>query len=157
MIIKKDKMGKIKNNKTKKSKMTWIIFALLSAIFAAMVAIFGKIGIQKIDSSTATMIRAGVMFLFLVIILLVMNKMNFSNIDSKAIMWIVFAGISGALSWLFYFMALKMGNASGVASIDRLSVVFVLVFAILFLGEKLTLYKGIGAALITAGAILMIL
>ncbi len=134
-----------------------MIFALLSAVFAALVAIFGKIGIQKIDSSTATMIRAGVMFLFLVLVLAVMRKFNFSNIDAKAIFWIVLAGISGALSWLFYFLALKMGDASRVASIDRLSVVFVLIFAILFLGEKLTLYKGIGAALIAVGAVLMIL
>jgi len=151
-------MEKIKKTKKKNAKMEhWIIFALLSAVFAALVAIFGKLGIQKVDSGTATVIRAGVMFIFLVIVLFLMKSYNFSNIDNKAIFWIVLSGIAGALSWLFYFLALKMSEASRVASLDRLSVVFVLIFAVLFLQEKLTLYKGIGAALIACGAILMVL
>jgi bacterial/archaeal transporter family protein len=151
-------MEKIKKTQKKNVKMDhWIIFALLSAVFAALVAVFGKLGIQKVDSGTATVIRAGVMFIFLVIVLFLMKSYNFSNIDNKAIFWIVLSGIAGALSWLFYFLALKMGDASRVASLDRLSVVFVLIFAVLFLQEKLTLYKGIGATLIACGAILMVL
>ena len=98
------------------------------------------------------------MALFLVGLVVIQG--NFSKIsdimsDNKALTFIVLSGIAGALSWLFYFMALKIGKASQVAPIDRLSVVFVIVLAFLFLGEKISLKAGIGAALITAGAILI--
>ncbi len=138
--------------------MSWIIFALLSAITAALVAIFGKIGISNLDSTLATTIRAIIMALFLVGASLFLGKFKLlSTIDSKALFFIVLAGIAGALSWLFYFLALKLGPASGVAALDRLSVVFVLIFSVLFLAEKLTFNSALGAILITIGAILMIL
>ncbi len=134
----------------------WIIYALLSAVFAALVAIFGKIGLQNIDSTLATTIRAFVMALFLLFVSLSLGKFGYLNtIKNKVLFFIILSGISGALSWLFYFFALKTGVASGVAALDRLSVVFVVVFSILFLGEKLTLFTAAGALLITAGAILM--
>ncbi|MEM0476235.1 MAG: EamA family transporter [Candidatus Aenigmatarchaeota archaeon] len=139
-------------------KMSWIIFALLSAISAALVAIFGKIGVSNIDSTLATTVRAIIMSLFLILVSFALGKYQLiTTIDSKALGFIILAGISGALSWLFYFIALKLGPASGVAALDRLSVVFVLIFSVLFLAEKLTLYKLLGAILITIGAILMIL
>jgi len=139
-------------------KMSWIIFALLSAISAALVAIFGKIGVSNIDSTLATTVRAIIMSLFLILVSFALGKYQLiTTIDSKALAFIILAGISGALSWLFYFLALKLGPASGVAALDRLSVVFVLIFSVLFLAEKLTLYKLLGAILITIGAILMIL
>ncbi len=135
---------------------SWIIFAVLSAVFAALVAVFGKIGIQNVDSTLATSVRALVMAAFLVAVSLALGKGELlSTIQGKPLLFIVFSGIAGALSWLFYFFALKSGPASGVAALDRLSVVFVLVFAILFLGEHLSWKSGIGAAFITAGAILM--
>ncbi len=138
--------------------MSWIIFALLSAITAALVAIFGKIGVSGIDTTLATTVRAIIMALFLIIVSFTLGKFQFLNtINNKALGYIVLAGISGALSWLFYFLALKFGPASGVAALDRLSVVFVLIFSVLFLAEKLTAYKLLGAILITLGAILMIL
>lgn len=138
--------------------MSWIIFALLSAISAALVAIFGKIGVSNIDSTLATTVRAIIMSLFLILVSFALGKYQLiTTIDSKALGFIILAGISGALSWLFYFIALKLGPASGVAALDRLSVVFVLIFSVLFLAEKLTLYKLLGAILITIGAILMIL
>jgi len=138
--------------------MSWIIFALLSAISAALVAIFGKIGVSNIDSTLATTVRAIIMSLFLILVSFALGKYQLiTTIDSKALAFIILAGISGALSWLFYFLALKLGPASGVAALDRLSVVFVLIFSVLFLAEKLTLYKLLGAILITIGAILMIL
>ncbi|MFA5318052.1 MAG: EamA family transporter [Patescibacteria group bacterium] len=138
--------------------MSWIIFALLSAVFAALVAIFGKIGISNIDSTLATTVRSIVMASFLVLVSLALGKFKFwSSIDNKALLFIVLAGISGAFSWLFYFFALRFGPASGVAALDRLSVVFVVIFATIFLAEKLTWSVGLGAALITAGALLMIL
>jgi transporter family protein len=139
-------------------KMSWIIFALLSAITAALVAIFGKIGVSGIDSTLATTVRAIIMALFLIVVSFALGKFELlKTINSKALTFIILAGISGALSWLFYFLVLKLGPASGVAALDRLSVVFVLIFSVLFLAEKLTLYKLLGAIMITIGAILMIL
>lgn len=136
----------------------WIIYALLSAAFAALVAIFGKIGIQNIDSTLATTIRAIVMAGFLIVVALSLGKLPLLNtIHSKALLFIILSGVAGAMSWLFYFIALKHGPVTGVAALDRLSVVFVLVFALLFLGQKFTWVSAIGAALITVGAILMTL
>ncbi|MBU0963513.1 EamA family transporter [Patescibacteria group bacterium] len=138
--------------------MSWIIFAILSALFAALVAIFGKIGISKIDTTLATSVRAVVMAVFLVIVSLVLGKAPLlSTINSKALLYIVLSGVAGALSWLFYFFALKNGPASGVAALDRLSVVFVLILAILILGEQLTWKSATGIGLMAAGAILMVL
>lgn len=138
----------------------WIIFALLSALCAAGVAIFGKLGLQGIDPNTATAIRAVVMAIFLVTVVLIQNRFaNFSSImaNRSAVFYIILGGIAGALSWLFYFIALKIGKVQQVAPIDRLSVVFAIILAFLFLGEKITLKVGIGAALLTAGAILIAL
>jgi len=135
--------------------MSWIFFAILSAIFAALVAIFGKIGISNLDNTLATTVRAFIMFLFLggvSLYLGVFNKIN--QIDSKALTYISLSGIAGALSWLCYFYALKKGPVSGVAALDRLSVVFVLIFSVLFLSQSLNLKTVIGAILITIGAIL---
>jgi len=135
---------------------TWIIFAILSAIFAALVAIFGKIGLTNVDSILATTVRAIVMAVFLVAVSVGLGKTELiSTIHNKALAFIVLSGFAGALSWLFYFFALKHGPASGVAALDRLSVVFVLVLAVFLLGEKLTLLTGVGAGLVTLGAILM--
>ena len=139
---------------------TWLIVAFLSAVAASAVAIFGKIGLQGIDSNTATAIRAVIMALFLIAVILLEGKLGQVNVilgNSKALFYIMLSGIAGALSWLFYFFALKMGEASKVAPIDKLSVVFVIIFAVLFLGEKLTLKAGIGAALIAVGALILAL
>lgn len=136
----------------------WIIYALLSAISAAGVAIFGKIGIKNIDSTLATTVRSIIMAGFLIIVAVLLNKFQqLHTIQGRTWIFIVLAGVAGALSWLFYFNALKDGPASGVAALDRLSVVFVLILAVLFLGEKLSWYSALGALLITAGAILMTL
>jgi bacterial/archaeal transporter family protein len=138
--------------------MSWIILALLSAVFAALVAVFGKIGIKGIDSTLATSVRAVVMAVFLVIVALGLGKAKLLHtIEHRTLLFIVFSGISGALSWLFYFFALKSGPATGVAALDRMSVVFVLILAALFLGEHLTWKTGFGGILITAGAVLMTL
>lgn len=139
---------------------TWLVFAFLSAIAAALVAIFGKIGLQDVDPNTATAIRAVIMAVFLVGFILIQGKLSeFATVASNwgAMKFIVISGVAGALSWLFYFVALKLGTATQVASIDRLSIVFVIIFALLFLGEKLTLKVGIGAALVSVGAILIAL
>jgi len=139
---------------------TWLIFALLSAFTASLVAIFGKIGLQKIDANTATAIRAVIMASFLIVVILVEGKLSqISSIvsNTNAMFYITLSGIAGALSWLFYFLALKLGKASQVAPVDRLSVVFVIILATLFLGEKLSLKIGIGASLVAVGAIIIAL
>lgn len=138
--------------------VTWLIFALCSAVFASLVAIFGKIGLQGIDSNLATAIRAVIMALFLVGVILVQGKLGdvgsvLSN--HKALTFIILSGVAGALSWMFYFVALKMGTVAQVASIDRLSIVFAVVFALIFLGEKVDLKSWIGVGLISAGAVVM--
>lgn len=136
--------------------MSWIIFALAAAVFAALVAIFGKIGIKNVDSTLATAVRAVVMAAFLTLTSLALGKSKLlSAINSRALIFIILSGIAGALSWLAYFFALKTGPASAVAALDRLNVVFVLILAILFLGEGLSWKSGIGAVLITLGAVLM--
>ncbi|MFA5126856.1 MAG: EamA family transporter [Patescibacteria group bacterium] len=133
----------------------WILYALLSAVFAALVAIFGKIGIKDLDTTLATTVRSFIMAAFLFLVSLSLGKLPLlRTIQHKALLFIILAGIAGALSWLFYFYALKYGKASGVAAVDRLSVVFVLILSILFLSEKLTWQTGVGALLVTAGAIL---
>lgn len=136
--------------------MNWTIYALLSAVFAALVAIFGKIGLKNIDSTLATTIRSVVMAVFLIITAFSLGKFNFLNtLDNKAIIFIILSGISGAISWLFYFLAIKLGPVSAVAAIDRTSIVFVFVLSVLFLSESLTILKSIGAIAIVAGAVLM--
>jgi transporter family protein len=119
---------------------SWIIYALLSAIFAGLVAIFGKIGLKGVDSGTATMIRAFVMFVFLFLVIAYQGKLvGVMDIVSgkKLMLFIVLSGVAGALSWLFYFLALQSGQVTKVASIDRLSIVFAMIFAIVFLNVRI--------------------
>jgi transporter family protein len=137
---------------------TWIIYALFSAVFAAGVAIFGKLGISKVDSTLATTLRAIIMAVFLLLVTLTFGKFSELNtIDSKALRFIILSGLSGAVSWLFYFLALKTGPATGVATLDRMSLVFVLIFSALFLSEGFTAKTIAAVILMVAGAVLLIL
>lgn len=136
----------------------WLIFALLSAVSASLVSVLGKVGLKDIDANTATAIRAVIMAAFLFIVILVEGKVaNIPAIlaDKKAITFISLSGVAGALSWLFYFFAVKVGNVTKVAPVDKLSVVLAIIFAVLFLKEKINLMGGIGAAAITIGVILI--
>jgi transporter family protein len=138
----------------------YVLLALLSALTASLVAIFGKLGLKNIDPTIATTIRSLIMAGFLVIVSLFLKKFeNFSlNLfTSKDWLLIILAGISGALSWLFYFWALKFGPASHVAVIDRLSLVFVILLSALILGEVFNLKVFLGMILIVIGAILIVL
>jgi transporter family protein len=140
--------------------MSYIILALFSALTASLVAIFGKLGLKNIDPTIATTIRSLIMAVFLVIVSLFLKKFeNFSLslLTSKDWLLIILAGISGALSWLFYFWALKFGSASHVAVIDRLSLVFVILLSVLILGETFNLKVFVGMILIVLGAILIVL
>ncbi|HHQ6611407.1 EamA family transporter [Morganella morganii] len=138
----------------------WLVYALLSAISAAMVAVFGKMGLQHLDANTATAIRAVIMALFLVGVVVAQGKLNLiSEIieNRKALFFIALSGIAGALSWLFYFMAIKNGQVSQVAPIDKLSVVFAVILAVILFGEKISLIAAGGVALITLGALMVAL
>ncbi|ADQ04924.1 protein of unknown function DUF6 transmembrane [Caldicellulosiruptor owensensis OL] len=138
----------------------WLIFGLLSALFASLVAIFGKIGLKGIDTNVATAIRAVIMALFLIVVVVFqgrLNKVGEILADKKAILFIILSGVAGAMSWLFYFLALKNGKVQQVAPIDRLSVVFAIVLAAIFLGEKISFYTAIGVLLIAAGSIFVAL
>jgi len=136
----------------------WIAYALVSAVFAAAVGILGKIGLKNVDSTLATTIRAVVMAVFLVGVGAILGKFSLiKTVDNKTLTFIIFSGIAGALSWLFYFFALKYGPATGVAALDRLSVVFVVLLAAMFLGEALTLKSVAGLAFLVLGAILLVL
>ncbi len=136
------------------------VFAFLSAFTAALVAIFAKFGLQSLDSTLATTIRSIIMAVFLVVTSLALRKFtgfSFVSLESRDWLWIILAGVAGALSWLFYFAALKIGDASRVVSIDRLSIVFVVILAALFLGEGFGWKAIVGAALMAGGAILITL
>ncbi|MFP9128812.1 EamA family transporter [Niallia sp. BSM11] len=137
--------------------MSWLIYAILSAVCAALVGIFGKIGLQNVDANTATAVRAMIMAVFLFIIVAIegnLHKIPSIISDKKNFMFIVLSGIAGATSWLFYFLALKTGKVTQVAPIDKLSVVLAALIAIIFLGEKISLLNGVGIGLITIGVIL---
>ncbi|MDC9580136.1 EamA family transporter [Xenorhabdus sp. PR6a] len=139
---------------------TWLIYALLSALTAALAAIFGKIGLQNLDANTATAIRAVIMALFLVGVVIVQGKLNLISeimANRKALLFILLSGIAGALSWLFYFLAIKHGKVSQVAPIDKLSVVFAVILAVILFGEKISLIAAAGVALITIGALMVAL
>ena len=138
----------------------WLIYAFLSAIAAAFVAILAKMGLKNVDSTLATTVRSIIMagFLFLVALSLKkFNGFNFSSFNQKEWLLIILSGLAGAISWLFYFYALKEGMAGKVAAIDRLSLVFVVVLAAIFLGEKLSWQTSIGAVAMALGAILITL
>jgi len=138
----------------------WLLYAFLSSIFAAAVAIFGKLGLKTVDSTLATSIRAIIMAVFLFLVALTMRKFdgfNFQSLNGKDWILITLSGVAGALSWLFYFFALKYGIAGKVVAIDRLSIIFVILLAALFLGEGLTWRSVVGAALIAGGAYLITL
>lgn len=131
------------------------LLAGLSAVFAALVAIFGKLGVANVDPTVAATVRAVIMALVLVVATIALRKLDLAGIGGREWLWILLAGLAGAASWLFYFWALKEGDATAVAAIDRLSIVFVAVLAALFLGEALSFWGGFGIALIALGALLV--
>ena len=136
----------------------WLFYAFLSALFAALVAIFGKLGLKTIDSTLATTIRSIIMAGFLILVSLGMRKFDgfhFANLSNRDWILISLSGIAGAMSWLFYFFALKVGDASKIVAIDRLSIIFVVILAGIFLAEGFSWKSITGAILMTGGAILI--
>jgi len=134
--------------------MNWIVWALLSALFAAATAVLAKVGVEGVDSNIATAVRTSVIVVFAWLVAYLLSPRNaFAVPERRALTFLVLSGLATGLSWLCYFRALQLGPASRVAPIDKLSVVLVILFAALFLGEKLTWGKGLGGLLIAAGAI----
>ena len=135
---------------------SWLFWSLLSALFAGATAILAKVGVMGVDSNLATAIRTTVILAFTWAIAFVTAKpTTLASLSGKTWLFLVLSGIATGLSWLCYFRALQIGEASQVAPIDKLSVVFVLVFAALFLREPLTWHTGVGAALIVGGALVL--
>ena len=135
----------------------WWIYALLSAVFASLVAVFAKVGIKGVDSDLATAIRT-------VIVLIIVWGIVFAKGASDKLpqltrtnwVFLILSGAATGLSWLFYFRALQLGEVSKVAPIDKLSVALAIILSIIFLHEKLTWQEGVGAAMILGGTLLLI-
>ena len=136
--------------------MVWIIFALLSAVFAALTAILAKIGIKDINSNLATAIRTLVILFFAwgIVFFQVLHK-QIPLINKFSVLMLILSGLATGMSWLFYFLALQLGEAAKVAPIDKLSLIFTIILAGLILKEKITLQVMLGATLMTAGALII--
>jgi transporter family protein len=138
--------------------MSWIFWALLSALFAAATAIFAKLGVAGVDSNFATAVRTSVVVLLAWAIALATRSTGSFDVPSKRTwLFLTLSGLATGLSWLCYFRALQLGPASRVAPIDKLSVVLVIALAAFFLGESITWGKALGGLLIAAGAIVVAL
>ena len=134
--------------------MTWLIWSLLSAFFAAATAILAKLGVEGIDANLAAAIRTSVVVAFTWFIAYAARQPEtFQVLSKRTWIFLVLSGFATGLSWLCYFRALQVGPASRVAPIDKLSVALVIVFGALFLGERLSWGKAIGGALMVAGAV----
>jgi len=136
--------------------MNWFGWALLSALFAGVTAILAKAGVAGVDSNLATAIRTTVILVFAWAIALVTARpAELAGLSGRTWLFLGLSGLATGLSWLCYFRALQLGPASQVAPVDKLSVVFVLLFAAWFLREPLTLRSGLGSLLIVAGAVVL--
>lgn len=134
----------------------WLFYALLSAFFAALTAVFSKLGVKDINSNLATGIRTIVILLMVWAIVFARGETKGLGTFSKQnIIFLTISGITTGLSWLFYFRALQLGKVSQVAPIDKLSIVIVIILSVLFLKESLTLKTAIGAGLIIIGTIVL--
>ncbi|MBN3958466.1 EamA family transporter [Nostoc sp. NMS8] len=138
--------------------ITWWIYALLSAGFAALTTIFAKIGVENVNSNLATAIRTVVILVIAWgIVLFQGNVVNILAISQRTMIFLLLSGISTGLSWIFYFQALQAGKASLVAPIDKSSLVLVLLFSVIFLGEPLNLKIILGSGLVVIGTLVLIL
>lgn len=140
------------------SAASWQLWALLSAVFAALTAIFAKVGVENVDSDFATFVRTIVVLLALGLILLVTGRLQPpSSVSPRSYVFLTLSGLMTGASWLCYFRALQLGNAGQVAPLDKLSVVLVAAFGFLFLGERLSGVSWLGVACIALGAMLVAL
>ena len=134
----------------------WLLWSLLSALFAGMTAILAKVGVEGINSNLATAIRTSVVLLFAWLIVgISRTPISLSTISRRTWIFLILSGIATALSWICYFRALQLGLASKVAPIDKLSVIFAIVMAAVFLHEPISWQQWAGGSLIVAGAVLL--
>lgn len=134
----------------------WIFYALLSALFAALTAVFAKVGVSQINSNLATAIRTVIVLFMIWSIVLVKGELKeIGNISKQNILFLILSGIGTGLSWIFYFKALQLGNVSQVVAIDKLSVAITIILSIIFLKEALTVKTAIGAGLIILGTLVL--
>jgi transporter family protein len=138
------------------NSFSWFYWALLSAVFASLTAIFAKVGLEGIDSDYATLIRTIVIIIFLTAIVFFSNKwVNPLKINIKSLSFLLLSGMATGASWLCYFRALKIGEASKVAPVDKLSLVLVALFAFVFLGERPSTREWTGILLVALGALIL--
>ena len=135
----------------------WIVFALLSAVFAALTSIFAKIGIDGVNSNLATAVRTVVVVVMSwLIVFITNNQSGLAQISKKSWVFLILSGIATGASWLCYYRALQLGKATEVAAVDKLSIVFILILAFIFLQDTFTVKSLIGCELIATGTILMV-
>jgi transporter family protein len=135
---------------------SWFSWALLSAVFAALTAVFAKLGLQAVDSDLATLVRTGVIIVVLGIFVWVADKWrNPLELGSRTLLFLALSGLATGASWVCYFRALKLGAASKVAPVDKLSLVLVAVFAYLFLAERPSTRDWVGIAMVCAGVVIL--
>ena len=136
----------------------WVVFAILSAVFAALTSILAKIGIDGVNSNLATAIRTVVVVLMAWgMVFLTHAQSGVTDISRKSWIFLILSGLATGASWLCYYKALQIGEASKVVAVDKISVVFTLILAFLFLHEEFTAKSAIGCVLIAAGTLLMVL
>ena len=136
--------------------LPWQVWALLAAAFAALTAIFGKVGVEAINSDFATLIRTAVILAITAGIVAATGAWQpLASVSARSWIFLTLSGLATGASWICYYRALKLGPASQVAPIDKLSIVLVAIFAVLFLGERLTARNWLGVALVVAGALLV--
>jgi transporter family protein len=136
----------------------WRLYALLSALFAALTAIFAKVGVKNINSDLATAIRTTIILILTWgIVLFGQHVHEIREVSRNTWLFLILSGVATGLSWLFYFKAIQLGDVSRVAPIDKLSVVITILLAFIFLKEQVDLKGIIGALLITAGSVLMLM
>lgn len=136
--------------------MNWFLWALLSAFFAGITAILAKVGVAGVDSNLATAVRTTVVLAFTWAIALATNPAaSVRQLSQRTLVFLTLSGLATGLSWLCYFHALQLGQASRVAPVDKLSVVFAIALAAVLLGEKLTWHHYLGGALIVSGAVIL--
>jgi transporter family protein len=137
--------------------LSWLGWALLSALFAGLTAVLAKVGVQQVDSSLATAIRTVVILIFAWAVALLRNTQSLSSVPARTWIFLVLSGLATGASWICYFRALQLGEVAKVAPIDKLSVVVAIALAALFLHEKMTWQNWVGGALIVSGSIVLAL
>lgn len=134
----------------------WLYWALLSAVFAALTAIFAKIGIQGVDSDLATLVRTAIIIVVLFAFVMLTGKWrNPMSLSGRTWVFLALSGLATGVSWVCYFRALQIGEASKVAPVDKLSLVLVALFAVAFLGERPNLREWSGIAMVAAGVVVL--